>query len=235
MILELKGVIIHYETAEAVKNVSLKVEEGDVVGIIGANGAGKSTILKAISGLVPLTQGEIYFKNNRIDGLATHEIVNLGVIHVPEGRRLFPHMSVLANLKLGAYLRKGKAATESDLEAIFKLFPRLKERYKQKAGTLSGGEQEMLAISRGLMARPKLLLMDEPSLGLSPLLIDELANIIKGINKNGISVLLVEQNASLVTEVTNRGYVLEVGKVVLEGNIAELMANKLVQRAFIGG
>jgi branched-chain amino acid transport system ATP-binding protein len=235
MILELKGVIIHYETAEAVKNVSLEVEEGDVVGIIGANGAGKSTILKAISGLVPLTQGEIYFKNNRIDGLATHEIVNLGVIHVPEGRRLFPHMSVLANLKLGAYLRKGKAATESDLEAIFKLFPRLKERYKQKAGTLSGGEQEMLAISRGLMARPKLLLMDEPSLGLSPLLIDELANIIKGINKNGISVLLVEQNASLVTEVTNRGYVLEVGKVVLEGNIAELMANKLVQRAFIGG
>jgi branched-chain amino acid transport system ATP-binding protein len=220
MILELKGVIIHYETAEAVKNVSLEVEEGDVVGIIGANGAGKSTILKAISGLVSITQGEIYFKNNRIDGLATHEIVNLGVIHVPEGRRLFPHMSVLANLKLGAYLRKGKAATESDLEAIFKLFPRLKERYKQKAGTLSGGEQEMLAISRGLMARPKLLLMDEPSLGLSPLLIDELANIIKGINKNGISVLLVEQNASLVTEVTNRGYVLEVGKVVLEGNIA---------------
>jgi branched-chain amino acid transport system ATP-binding protein len=235
MILELKGVIIHYETAEAVKDVSLEVEEGDVVGIIGANGAGKSTILKAISGLVPLTQGEIYFKNNRIDGLATHEIVNLGVIHVPEGRRLFPHMSVLANLKLGAYLQKGKAAMESDLEAIFKLFPRLKERYKQKAGTLSGGEQEMLAISRGLMARPKLLLMDEPSLGLSPLLIDELANIIKGINKNRISVLLVEQNASLVTEVTNRGYVLEVGKVVLEGNIAELMANKLVQRAFIGG
>jgi branched-chain amino acid transport system ATP-binding protein len=235
MILELKGVTIHYETAEAVKDVFLEVEEGGAVGVIGANGAGKSTILKAISGLVPLIQGEIYFKNNRIDGLATHEIVNFGVVHVPEGRRLFPHMSVLANLKLGAYLRKGKAAMESDLEAIFKLFPRLKERYKQKAGTLSGGEQEMLAICRGLMARPKLLLMDEPSLGLSPLLIEELANIIKGINKNGISVLLVEQNASLVTEVTNRGYVLEVGKVVLEGNIAELMANKLVQRAFIGG
>jgi branched-chain amino acid transport system ATP-binding protein len=235
MLLELKGVTIHYETAEAVKSIFLEVEEEAVVGIIGANGAGKSTILKAISGLVPLSQGEIYFKNKRIDGLATHEIVNLGLVHVPEGRRLFPHMSVLANLRLGAYLRKDKAAIESDLEAIFKLFPRLKERYNQKAGTLSGGEQEILAICRGLMARPKLLLMDEPSLGLSPLIIEELTNIIKDINKNGISVLLVEQNASLVTEVTDRGYVLEVGKVVLEGNITELMANKLVQKAFIGG
>jgi branched-chain amino acid transport system ATP-binding protein len=235
MLLELKGVTIHYETAEAVKSIFLEVEEEAVVGIIGANGAGKSTILKAISGLVPLSQGEIYFKNKQIDGLATHEIVNLGLVHVPEGRRLFPHMSVLANLRLGAYLRKDKAAIESDLEAIFKLFPRLKERYNQKAGTLSGGEQEILAICRGLMARPKLLLMDEPSLGLSPLIIEELTNIIKDINKNGISVLLVEQNASLVTEVTDRGYVLEVGKVVLEGNITELMANKLVQKAFIGG
>jgi len=235
MLLKLKGVTIHYETAEAVKGVSLEVDEGAVVGIIGANGGGKSTILKAISGLVPLTEGEIYFKNERIDGLATHEIVNLGIIHVPEGRRLFPHMTVLANLKLGAYLRKDKAAIESDLEVIFKLFPRLKDRYHQKAGTLSGGEQEMLAICRGLMSRPKLLLMDEPSLGLSPIIIEELAKIIKDINKNGISVLLVEQNASLVNEVTDRGYVLEVGKVVLEGNITELMANKLVQRAFIGG
>lgn len=235
MLLELKDVTVHYETAEAVKGVSLEVDEGSVVGIIGANGGGKSTILKAISGLVPLTQGEIYFKNKRIDGLATHEIVNLGLVHVPEGRRLFPHMSVLANLRLGAYLRKDKSAIESDLEVIFKLFPRLKDRYNQKAGTLSGGEQEMLAIGRGLMSRPKLLLMDEPSLGLSPIIIEELANIIKDINKNGISVLLVEQNANLVTEVTDRGYVLEVGKVVLEGNITELMANKSVQRAFIGG
>jgi branched-chain amino acid transport system ATP-binding protein len=235
MLLKLNDVTIHYETAEAVKAVNLEVGEGAVVGIIGANGAGKSTILKAVSGLVPLTQGEIYLRNKRIDGLATHEIVNLGIVHVPEGRRLFPHMTVLANLRLGAYLRKDKAAIESDLEAIFKLFPRLKERHNQKAGTLSGGEQEMLAICRGLMARPKLLLLDEPSLGLSPIIIEELANIIKDINKNGISVLLVEQNASLVTEVTDRGYVLEVGKVVLEGNITELMANKLVQRAFIGG
>jgi len=235
MLLKLKDVTIHYETAEAVKDVTLEVEEGAVVGIIGANGGGKSTILKAVSGLVPLTQGEIYFKNKRIDGLAPHEIVNLGVVHVPEGRRLFPHMTILANLRIGAYLRQDKAAIESDLEAVFKLFPMLKDRRNQKAGTLSGGEQEMLAICRGLMARPKLLLLDEPSLGLSPIIIEELANIIRDINKNGISVLLVEQNASLVTEVTERGYVLEVGKVVLEGNITELMENKLVQRAFIGG
>jgi branched-chain amino acid transport system ATP-binding protein len=235
MLLKLKNVTIHYETAEAVRGVSLEVEEGAVVGIIGANGAGKSTILKAISGIVPLIDGEIDFKDKRINGLPTHEIVNLGIIHVPEGRRLFPHMTVLANLKLGAYLRKDKAAIESDLKTIFKLFPRLKERQNQKAGTLSGGEQEMLAISRGLMSKPKLLLLDEPSLGLSPIIIEELANIIKDINRDGISVLLVEQNASLVTEVTKRGYVLEVGKVVIEGNITELMENKLVQRAFIGG
>jgi branched-chain amino acid transport system ATP-binding protein len=235
MLLRLKDVTIHYETAEAVKGVTLEVDEGTVVGIIGANGAGKSTILRAVSGLVSLTQGEIYFKDKRIDGMATHEIVSLGLVHVPEGRGLFPHMTVLANLRLGAYLRKDKVAVEADLKAVFKLFPRLKERYNQKAGTLSGGEQEMLAICRGLMARPKLLLLDEPSLGLSPIIIEELTDIIKDINKNGISVLLVEQNASLVTEVTDRGYVLEVGKIVLEGNITELMANKLVQRAFIGG
>ncbi len=235
MLLKLKDVTIHYETAEAVKGVTLEVPEGAVVGMIGANGAGKSTILKAVSGLVPITQGEINFKNKRIVGMATHEIVNLGVVYVPEGRRLFPHMTVLANLRLGAYLRKDKAAIESDIEDIFRLFPRLKDRHLQKAGTMSGGEQEMLAICRGLMAKPKLLLLDEPSLGLSPLIVEELINIIRDINKNGISILLVEQNASLVTEVTHKGYVLEVGKVVLEGNISDLMANKQVQRAFIGG
>jgi len=235
MLLELKDVTIHHGTAEAVKDATLEVGEGSVVGIIGANGAGKSTILRAVSGLAPLTQGEIYFKGKRIDGMATHEIVNLGLVHVPEGRGLFPNMTVLANLRLGAYLRKDKVAVESDLKAVFNLFPRLKERYNQKAGTLSGGEQEMLAISRGLMANPKLLLLDEPSLGLSPIVIEELAHIIKDINNKGIGVLLVEQNASLVTEVTERGYVLEVGKIVLEGNMIELMENKLVQRAFIGG
>jgi branched-chain amino acid transport system ATP-binding protein len=235
MLLELRDVAIHYQTAEVVKGVSLEVDEGTVVAIIGANGAGKSTILKAISGLVRLTGGEIIFKGRRIDGRAIHEIVSLGLIHVPEGRRLFPYMTVLANLRLGAHLRKDKAAMEKDLEAVFKLFPMLKDRRNQRAGTMSGGEQEMLAIARGLMARPKMLLLDEPSLGLSPIIIQEVANIIKDINKNGITVLLVEQNASLVTEVTDKGYVLEVGKVVLEGNIQELMANKLVQRAFVGG
>jgi branched-chain amino acid transport system ATP-binding protein len=235
ILLQLKSVTIHYETAEAVKGVTLDVDEGAVVGIIGANGAGKSTILRAVSGLAPLSRGEIYFKGKRIDGMAIHKIVKLGLVHVPEGRGLFPHMTVLANLRLGAYLRKDKVAVERDLEDVFALFPRLKERYSQKAGTLSGGEQEMLAIGRGLMTGPKLLLLDEPSLGLSPIIIEELAGIIKDINKKGISVLLVEQNASLVTEVTDRGYVLEVGKIVLEGNITELMENKLVQRAFIGG
>ena len=235
MLLEVRNVTIHYEAAEAVREVSLAVEEGSVVGIIGANGAGKSTILKALSGMLPITRGEIFFKNERIDGLPAHEIVRRGIVHVPEARRLFPHMSVLANLKLGAYLRDDKAAIEADLEAVFKLFPRLKERLSQKSGTLSGGEQEMLAISRGLMSSPKLLLLDEPSLGLSPIVIEELAQTIKDINDKGISVLLVEQNAGLVTEVTQRGYVIEVGRIVLEGNITELMANKLVQRAFIGG
>jgi branched-chain amino acid transport system ATP-binding protein len=235
MLLRLKDVAIYYETAEAVKGVSLEVPEGAVVGIIGANGAGKSTILKAISGLVPISRGEILCGDRRIDGLPTHEIVKLGVVHVPEARRLFPHMTVLANLRLGAYLRNDKAEIESDIRTLFDLFPRLRDRQLQKAGTMSGGEQEILAICRGLMAKPKVLLLDEPSLGLSPLIIAELVHVIKDINKKGISILLVEQNAGMVTEVTQKGYVLEVGTVVTEGNISELMANKEVQRAFIGG
>ena len=235
MLLSLKDVTVHYGTAEAVKGVTLEVAEGSVVSVIGANGAGKSTILKAISGLIPLNSGEIWFRDKRIDGMATHNIVNLGLVQIPEGRRLFPYMSVLANLRLGAYLRKDKTSINRDLDEIFERFPVLYERRNQKAGTLSGGEQQMLAIGRGLMARPRLILMDEPSLGLAPVVIEELANVIRDINKSGISVLLVEQNAGLVTQVTDRGYVLEVGKVVLQGNIKELMANRLVQRAFIGG
>jgi branched-chain amino acid transport system ATP-binding protein len=235
MLLNLKDITVHYGTAEAVKGVTVEVAEESVVSIIGANGAGKSTILKAISGLLPLTSGEIWFRDKRIDGMATHNIVNLGLIQIPEGRRLFPYMSVLANLRLGAYLRKDKAAISRDLDEIFKRFPILWERRDQQAGTLSGGEQQMLAIGRALMARPKLLLMDEPSLGLSPLIVEEIANVVRDINKGGVSILLVEQNAGLVTQVTERGYVLEVGKVVLEGNLRELMSNKLVQRAFIGG
>jgi branched-chain amino acid transport system ATP-binding protein len=235
MLLNLKGVTVHYGTAEAVKGVTVEVAEESIVSIIGANGAGKSTILKAISGSVPLTMGEIWFQDTRIDGMATHDIVKRGIVQVPEGRRLFPYLSVLSNLKLGAYLRKDKTGINKDLDEIFRRFPSLWRRRNQQAGTLSGGEQQMLAIGRGLMARPKLFLMDEPSIGLGPLIIEELANVIRDISKTGISILLVEQNAGLVTSVSERGYVMEVGKVVLEGNINDLMTNKLVQRAFLGG
>jgi branched-chain amino acid transport system ATP-binding protein len=234
MLLNLKDVTIHYGTAEAVKGVSLEMVERSVTSVVGANGAGKSSILKAISGLVPLTVGEIWFFDKRISGMASHDIVKLGVAHVPEGRRPFPYMTVLANLKIGAYLRKDKNGINSDLDEIFRRFPILRERRHQKAGTLSGGEQQMLAIGRGLMAKPKLILMDEPSVGLAPLIIQELATVIDDIQRSGISVLLVEQNAGLVTQISDQAYVLEVGKIVLKGDLKELMANDLVRKAFLG-
>ncbi len=234
MLLDLKDVRVHYGKAEAVKGVTIEVAEGTVVGNIGANGAGKSTILKAVSGLIPITSGEIWFIGKRIDRMAPHNIVRLGVVHIPEGRRLFPYMSVLANLKIGAYLRKDKSNVNKDLDQIFERFPILWERRHQPASTLSGGEQQMLAIGRGLMTKPRLLLLDEPSLGLAPLVVRELATIISDINKSGISVLLVEQNAGLVAQVADRGYVLEVGKVVLEGNMKEIVNNEIVQSAFLG-
>jgi branched-chain amino acid transport system ATP-binding protein len=234
MLLRLSNVTVHYGTAEAVKDITIGVEEGDVVSVIGANGAGKSTILKSISGLVPLSSGEIEFLGSEITRMPINKIVGLGIAHVPEGRKLFPYMSVMSNIKLGAFLRKDKVGVLTDLEKVFMLFPRLEERRDQKAGSLSGGEQQMLAIGRALMAKPKLLMMDEPSLGLAPLVIDQLADTIVDINKSGISVLLVEQNAGLVTKVSKKCYVIEVGKVVLEGNINELMANDSVRRAFLG-
>lgn len=234
MLLELSKITVHYRTAEAIKDISLSLEEGSVVSVIGANGAGKSTILKAISGLVPLHSGKIEFLGQEITGMRINQIVGLGIAHVPEGRKLFPYMSVLANIKLGAYLRKDRGGISLDLEKVFNLFPRLRERRDQKAGSLSGGEQQMLAIGRALMARPKLLMMDEPSLGLAPLVINQLAETILDIHRSGISVLLVEQNAGLVTKVSQRCYVIEVGRVVLEGNIHELMANDSVRRAFLG-
>jgi len=234
MLLKLSNVTVHYGTAEAVKNINITLDEGTVVSVIGANGAGKSTIIKAISGLVALYSGEIEFLGNKINGIPVDKIVSLGIACVPEGRRLFPYMSVIANIKLGAYLRKDKVGIEADLEEVFRLFPRLKERHNQKAGSLSGGEQQMLAIGRALMAKPKLLMMDEPSLGLAPIVINDLANTIKDINNSGVSILLVEQNAGLVTKVSQKGYVLEVGKVVLEGDIKELMTSDLVRRAFLG-
>lgn len=234
MLLKLSHVTVHYGTAEAVKDITMRVREGAVVSVIGANGAGKSTILKAISGLVPIYTGEVAFLGQEINGVPIHSIVGLGIAHVPEGRKLFPYLSVLANIKLGAYLRKDKADILTDLERVFTLFPRLKERRNQRAGSLSGGEQQMLAIGRALMARPRLLMMDEPSLGLAPVIIDHLADAIIDINRSGISVLLVEQNAGLVTKVSQACYVIEVGRVVLEGDIKELMANDSVRRAFLG-
>lgn len=232
--LSLKDVTIHYGTYEAVRGVSLIVKAGSLTSVIGANGAGKSSILRGVSGLMPLKYGEIWFKDRRIDSLPAHEIVRMGISHVPEGRKPFPHMSVLANLKIGSYLRRDTTLIIKDLEEIFQRFPVLRERRHQKAGTLSGGEQQMLAIGRSLMAAPSLLLMDEPSVGLAPIVIKELATVIGDIVKKGISVLLVEQNAGLVIKVSDRGYVLELGKVVLSGDMEDLTDNDLVRKAFLG-
>lgn len=235
MLLSLKEIKVYYGKAEAIKGVTIEVAEGSVTGLIGANGAGKSTILRAVSGLLPITAGEVWFQNKRIDGRASHNIVRLGIVQVPEGRRLFPYMSVLENIKIGAYLRKDRTGINEDLDEIWQRFPILGERRNQRAETLSGGEQQMLAISRALMAKPKLLLMDEPSLGLAPLVVESLATVIRDINKEGISVLLVEQNAGLAFSLTEQAYVLEVGKVALEGKTKELMNHELVRKAFLGG
>lgn len=235
MLLEVKNITLHYGKSIALDDISLEVTEGAVVSIIGANGAGKSTILRAISGLVPLTSGEIWFRGKRIDSVATTEIVKLGVVHIPEGRHLFPHLTVLSNLKLGASLRKDKDGINKDMDGVFKHFPILWDRRSQEAGTLSGGEQQMLAIGRGLMAKPKLLLMDEPSLGLAPIVVDELARAIKDINQSGVSVLLVEQNVPLALGVASMGYALQVGRVVLEGDIDKIKSSDIVKRAYLGG
>ena len=235
MLLEMKDIAVYYGKSMAIQDVSLEVADGAVVSIIGANGAGKSTILRALSGLVASTSGEIRFMGNRIDGRETTEIVRLGISLVPEGRQLFPFLSVLSNLKLGASLRKDKDGINNSLEEVYKLFPRLEERRNQKAGTLSGGEQQMLAIGRGLMARPKLLCMDEPSLGLAPIVIEQLGEVIKDINTRGVSVLLVEQNVHLALGVASRGYALQVGKVVLEGDIETMKSSDIVKRAYLGG
>ena len=235
MLLEVKNITVHYGKSVALDDVSLEVAEGSVVSIIGANGVGKSTILKALSGLVPLTSGEIWFQNSRIDRMPTAEIVKLGIAHIPEGRRLFPHLTVLSNLKLGASLRKDTDGINKNLEEVYKLFPILLDRRNQKAGTLSGGEQQMLAIGRGLMAKPKLLLMDEPSLGLAPIVVERLGEVVKDINGRGVSILLVEQNVHLALGVATRGYALQVGKVVLEGDIDKIKSSDIVKRAYLGG
>jgi branched-chain amino acid transport system ATP-binding protein len=235
MLLRVEEITVHYGKAKAVDKVSFQVDVGEVVTIIGSNGAGKSTILKALSGLKPLTSGGIWFQDKRVDGMAIHDVVRLGLIHVPEGRRLFSNLTVLSNLRLGAYLQKDKAEIKNDMDEVFAHFPRLAERRSQKAGTLSGGEQQMLAIGRALMGKPRLLLLDEPSLGLAPILVDELAPVVRNINRLGVGVILVEQNVPLALKVADRGYVLHVGRVIQEGTGDELKGSEAVKRAYLGG
>jgi branched-chain amino acid transport system ATP-binding protein len=235
MLLEIKNITVYYGKSMAVEDISLGVPEGEVVSIIGANGSGKSTILRAMMGLVPISHGEIYYKGENVTGKETSDIVKKGIILVPEGRQLFPYLSVLNNLKLGASLRKDREAINATLEEVYNLFPRLKERSSQKAGTLSGGEQQMLAIGRGLMADPTLLCMDEPSLGLAPIVVEQLGKVVKDINGRGVSVLLVEQNVHMALGVAGRGYALQVGKVVMEGDIATMRSSDIVRKAYLGG
>ena len=235
MLLEVKNIGVRYDKVEAVKDISLSVEEGGICTLIGANGAGKSSILKAISGLIKLASGNILFDGKRIDGLPAHKIVGLGIAHVPEGRRLFGLMTVKHNLRIGAYLQRDKQELEKSFQQVYQHFPLLKERQNQLARTLSGGEQQMVAMGRALMARPRIILMDEPSLGLSPKMVVEIAKIIESFKEAGFSVVLVEQNASLALRLADRGYVLETGHIALEGESEELIGNEYVKRAYLGG
>ena len=234
MLLRIVNLRVHYGKAEALKGISLKIAEGEVVSIVGANGAGKTTILRTISGLKKPTSGEIRFQGKRIDGISAHGIVKRGIAHIPAGRMVFAPMTVLDNLKVGAYLRQDKSQVAQDFDIVYQHFPILKDRPKQLAGSLSGGEQQMLAVARALMAAPKLLLMDEPSMGLSPILVAEVSKIIGDINQDGISIMLVEQNARMALRLAKRAYVLQVGAIVLEGDADELVRNELVKEAYLG-
>ena len=233
-LLDVKDIRVHYERVETLKGVSLQLRQGEIIVLIGANGTGKSTLLKTISGLKHPSSGEIWYKGQRIDSCSPHDIVAKGIAHVPEGRRIFPAMLVIENLEMGAYLRKDKDGIKEDLEEIFSHFHILKERRGQVAASLSGGEQQMLAFARALMSKPHLMLMDEPSLGLSPLMVEEVGKIITDINHRGISILLVEQNAHMALELSNRAFVLQTGSIVLEGNSRDLMQNEEVQKAYLG-
>ena len=232
--LEVKNIQVAYGKIIAVKDISVTVNEGEIVTLIGSNGAGKSTTLRTISGLIKPKSGEITFNGKRIDGVPGHEIVGMGICHSPEGRRIFPRMTVKENLELGAFLRNDKAAVNADMERVLDLFPRLKERIKQTAGTMSGGEQQMLAVSRALMGDPKLLLLDEPSMGLAPVLVELIFDTIVKIRKQGITILLIEQNATAALEVADRAYVLESGKVKMSGSAAELRSDDKVTKAYLG-
>ena len=235
MILRVENITIHYKKVAAVRNVSFEVMKGKLVTLIGANGVGKSTTLKAISGLKKPSSGKIFFRNQRIDGMPTQDIVSLGISQVPEGRKLFPDMNVIDNLEMGAFLQKSKKGIKGDLDKVFNYFPRLKERQRQRAGSLSGGEQQMLAIGRALMSKPKLLILDEPSVGLAPIMNEQIAKIISAINHVGVSILIVEQNASLALRIAHKGYVLETGSIVLEGSAEYLLENEAVKKAYLGG
>ena len=233
--LEVKDLTVHYGMIQAVRDVSFTVNEGEIVTLIGANGAGKTTILRALSGLERVKSGEISYLGRSLDSLSPQQRVKDGISHVPEGRHVFKGLSVKENLELGAFLRKDREAVEEDLEQIYQRFPVLKERLKQDAATLSGGEQQMLAMGRALMSRPKLLLLDEPSMGLAPIFIQEIFDIIQDIQRQGTTVLLIEQNANKALSIADRGYVLETGKIVLSGTGQELLASDEVRKAYLGG
>ena len=233
-ILEIKDLVVSYGGIEAVKKVSLNVEQGKIVTLIGANGAGKSTTLKSIAGIVKPKSASIKFNGEEICGKSPDYIVSKGITLVPEGRRVFPNLTVLENLKIGAYLRKDKAGIKADIEHVYQLFPRLKEREWQQAGTLSGGEQQMLAVGRALMSKPKLIMMDEPSLGLAPLVVKGIFDIIKTVNQEGITVLLIEQNANMALKAADSGYVMETGVITMEGTGKELLENEEIKEAYLG-
>ena len=233
--LKIDNIDVYYGAIHALKGISLTVNKGEIVTLIGANGAGKSTSLRTISGLLKPKNGKISFEGQEITGVKAHEIVKLGISQVPEGRRIFTEMTVMENLDMGAFTRKDKDGIKEDLAQVFKRFPRLEERRDQLAGTLSGGEQQMLAMGRALMSRPNLLLLDEPSMGLAPLLIKEIFHIIEDINKTGTTVLLVEQNANMALSIANRAYVLETGRITLAGDAKKLAASEDVRKAYLGG
>lgn len=235
MLLEASDLVVHYGRAEALRGVSLEVGRGTVVALIGTNGSGKTTMLRTICGLKKPTSGKIFFEGKRIDGIPAFEAVKLGIAHIPEGRMVFDTMSVFDNLRIGAYLRKDRRQISRDIERLCEHFPVLKQRRSQAAGRLSGGEQQMVAIARALMANPKFLLMDEPSMGLSPLMVEEVGRIISEINQSGISIMLVEQNARMALRLAHRAYILELGAISLTGDAKELAGNDLVRKAYLGG
>jgi len=233
--LEVKNIDVFYGNIQALKDVSVTVNEGEIVSLIGANGAGKSTLLKTLSGLLKPKSGSIEFLGSSIAGKAAQGIVKTGISHVPEGRRVFANLTVEENLELGAFLRKDKKGIAEDMQKVFETFPRLLERRKQLSGTLSGGEQQMLAMGRAIMAKPKLLLLDEPSMGLAPLMVKTIFQVIKDINAEGTTILLVEQNAHMALSIANRGYVIETGRVVLSGSAEELHSSEEIRKAYLGG